>query len=291
VSDGDHPTTLVTSRPAPQSFRLEIERGIATLTLDRPERLNALTFDAFRELRDVFRSLGQEPVGPAARERAGEGELVRAVIMTGTGAGFCSGGDIDEVIGRLTSMGGAELLAFARLAGEVVLAVRRLHKPVIAAVNGVAVGAGAALALAADIRIASALARFGFSFSRVGLSGAEMGCTWLLPRIVGLGRASEILLTGDIIDAFTAERYGLVSKVVPAENLLRTATEMAIKLAAGPTFAHGMTKEMLDREAHLDLEAALAAEAQAQQICVQSHDFREAYRALTRKRRPRFQGR
>jgi len=169
--------------------------------------------------------------------------------------------------------------------------MRRLRKPIIAAVNGVAVGAGAALALASDLRIASDLARFGFIFPRMGLSGAEMGTTWLLPRIVGLGRASELLLTGDVIDVYAAERYGLVNRVVPGEQLLEAARELALKLISGPTFAHGMTKEMLEREGQMDLESALAAEAQAQQICSQSIDFREAYRALVRQRRPRFQGR
>jgi enoyl-CoA hydratase/carnithine racemase len=275
---------------------MEVARGVATITLDRPEKLNALTFETYRELRDTFRALQGEPPIPAGaggdgEAHAGLGDSVRAVILTGAGAGFCSGGDIQEIIGRLTRTTGADLLTLAHLTGETVLAMRRLRKPIVAAVNGVAVGAGAALALGADIRLASDLARFGFSFPRVGLSGAEMGCTWLLPRIVGLGRATELLLTGDIIDVQTAERFGLVSRVLPAAELLPAAIELASRLAAGPTFAYGMTKEMLEREAQMDLGAALDAEAQAQQLCVQSHDFREAYRALARRRRPRFQGR
>jgi len=274
---------------APKALRIEISEGIATLTLDRAETLNALTMDTFRELRDLFRSFQDDPFG--GRPEGNAAQLVKAVVITGAGAGFCSGTDIDDLIGQVTRMGNADILAFVRLCGELILAMRRLRKPVIAAVNGVAVGAGAALAVASDIRIASDLARFGFIFPRMGLSGAEMGSTWLLPRIVGLGRASELLLTGDIIDVYAAERYGLVNRVVPAEQLLPAARELAQRLISGPTFAHGMTKEMLEREAQLDLESALAAEAQAQQICAQSVDFREAYRALVRQRRPRFTGR
>jgi len=274
---------------SPRALRIEISEGIATLTLDRTDTLNALTLEAFRELRDLFRSFQDDPFGDHPEGHAAQ--AVRAVIITGAGAGFCSGSDIDELIGQVTRMGNADILAFVRLCGELIMAMRRLRKPIIAAVNGVAVGAGAALALASDIRIASDLARFGFIFPRMGLSGAEMGCTWLLPRIVGLGRASELLLTGDIIDVYAAERYGLVNKVVPAEQLLPAARELGSRLIAGPLFAHGMTKEMLEREAQLDLDSALAAEAQAQQICAQSVDFREAYRALVRQRRPRFTGR
>jgi enoyl-CoA hydratase/carnithine racemase len=273
----------------PRTFKLDVSDGIATVTLDRADTLNALTLETYRELRDTFQALQDDPLTPGPR--ADFVSTVRAVILTGSGAGFCSGADIDELISQLTRMGTADILAFARLCGETVLAMRRLRKPVIAAINGVAVGAGAALALAADIRVASDLARFGFIFPRMGLSGAEMGTTWLLPRIVGLGRASELLLTGDIIDVYAAERAGLVNRVVPVEQLIPTARELAGRLASGPTFAHGMTKEMLERESNMDLSSALAAESQAQQICTQSLDFREAYRAIVRQRRPRFQGR
>jgi enoyl-CoA hydratase/carnithine racemase len=272
-----------------RAFRFELADGVATVTLDHPETLNALTLDAYRELRDLFQSLQDDPLASGSAKEGGG--AVRAVVLTGAGAGFCAGADIDQLISQLTRMGTADILAFARLCGETVLAMRRLRKPIIAAVNGVAVGAGAALAIAADIRVASDLARFGFIFPRMGLSGAEMGTTWLLPRIVGLGRATELLLTGDIIDVYAAERQGLVNRVVPGEQLMTVARELAVRLATGPTFAHGMTKEMLEREAHMDLASALAAEAQAQLICTQSLDFREAYRAIVRKRRPRFQGR
>lgn len=222
-------TTIAT----PPVLRIEISSGIATLTLDRADTLNALTMNTFRELRDVFRSFQDDPFGRSPESQSAT--TVRAVILTGAGAGFCSGADIDELIGQVTRMGNADILAFVRLCGELILAMRRLRKPIIAAVNGVAVGAGAALALAADIRIASDLARFGFIFPRMGLSGAEMGSTWLLPRIVGLGRASELLLTGDIIDVYAAERYGLVNRVVPGEQLMATARELAERLIAGST--------------------------------------------------------
>ncbi|MES1205307.1 MAG: enoyl-CoA hydratase family protein [Pseudomonadota bacterium] len=273
----------------PRTFTLEVSDGVATVTLDRADTLNALTLDTYRELRDVFQALQDDRLAPGAAPEAGG--AVRAVIVTGAGAGFCSGADIDDLIAQLTKMSTADILAFTRLCGETVLAMRRLRKPIIAAINGVAVGAGAALAIAADIRIASDLARFGFIFPRMGLSAAEMGTTWLLPRIIGLGRATELLLTGDIIDVYAAERQGLVSRVVPGEQLMPAARELAARLATGPTFAYGMTKEMLEREANMDLASALAAEAQAQQICTQSLDFREAYRAIVRQRRPRFQGR
>jgi len=280
---------LIAGVPRPRSFDFEFADGVATLTLNRVDSLNALTLETYRELRDTFRALQAESILPAESES--ESESVRAVVLTGAGAGFCSGADIDELFGQVTRMGNAQILSYARLCGETVLAMRRLRKPIIAAINGVAVGAGAALAIASDIRIASDLARIGFIFSRMGLSGAEMGTTWLLPRLVGAGRASELLLTADIIDVYAAEKYGLVNRVVPSEQLLPTAMDMARRLAAGPTFAHGITKEMLERESSMNLEAALAAEAHAQQICCQSVDFREAYRALTRQRRPRFQGR
>ena len=235
----------------PRSLRVEISEGIATLTLDRPDSLNAMTMETFRDLRDTFRSLQDDPFG--APSGGTPADAVRAVILTGAGSGFCSGADIDDLLGKVTRMGNADTLAFIHLGSEMILAMRRLRKPIIAAVNGVAVGAGAALALASDIRIASDLARFGFIFARMGLSAAEMGVTWLLPRIVGSGRASELLLGGDIIDVYTAERYGLVNKVVPSEQLLQTARDFALKLVKGPTFAHGITKEMLERESQMDL--------------------------------------
>jgi enoyl-CoA hydratase/carnithine racemase len=252
--------------------------GVAVLTLNRPARLNALTFDVYRELHETFRALQDLPD-------------VRALVITGAGDGFCSGGDISEVVAQLTRMPSVDLLRFTRLTGQTVLAMRQLRTPIIAAVNGAAVGAGAVLALGADIRLASENARFGFVFPRLGLSGADMGASWLLPRIIGAGRAAELLLTGEIIDAYTADKIGLINRVLAQEELLTAAEALAAQLATGPSLAHAMTKEMLNREAHMDLASAIEAEAQAQQICLQSRDFREAYQAGARRRPPKFEGR
>ena len=252
--------------------------GVATLTLNRPARLNALTFDVYRELLGTFRALQ-------------DASDVRALIITGAGRGFCSGGDINEVVASLTRMPAADLLRFTRMTGQTVLAMRQLRLPIVAAINGAAVGAGAVIALGADIRLASENARFGFVFPKLGLSGADMGAAWLLPRVIGAGRAAELLMTGDIIDAYTADRYGLVNRVVADEQLMDAADALATQLAAGPPLATGMTKEMLNREANMDLASAIEAEAQAQQICLQSRDFREAYQAVARGRLPKFEGR
>jgi enoyl-CoA hydratase/carnithine racemase len=263
----------------PTTFLLQQRAGgVAVLTLNRPARLNALTFDVYRELHETFRALQDLPD-------------VRALVLTGAGEGFCSGGDLNDVVAQLARMPSVDLLRFTRLTGQTVLAMRQLRTPIVAAVNGAAVGAGAVLALGADIRLASENARIGFVFPRLGLCGADMGASWLLPRIIGAGRAAELLLTGEIIDAYTADKIGLFNRVVPAEQLLREAEALAAQLAAGPTMAHGLTKEMLGREAHMDLPAAIEAEAQAQQICLQSRDFREAYQAAARRRPPKFEGR
>jgi len=239
--------------------------GVATLTFNRPATLNALTFTGYRALRDTLRALAHE-------------RDVRAVVLAGAGAGFCSGGDRREIVAALLDMTPDELLAFTRLTGDAVLAMRELDKPVVAAVGGAAVGAGAVLALAADLRVCSERARFGFVFSRLGLSGADMGAAWLLPRVVGLARASELLLLGDVVDAATAERFGLVSALVPHDALAARAHALAARLAAGPAEAHAVTKRMLEREAHLDLRAAIEAEAQAQAALMQGEAFRAAAR-------------
>ncbi|HEY2899567.1 MAG TPA: enoyl-CoA hydratase family protein [Polyangia bacterium] len=252
--------------------------GVAVLTLNRPARLNALTFDVYRELHETFRALQDLPD-------------VRALVITGAGKGFCSGGDINEVVEKLTRMPSVDLLRFTRLTGQVVLAMRQLRTPIVAAINGAAVGGGAVIALGADIRLASENARIGFVFPRLGLCGADMGASWLLPRIIGAGRAAELLLTGEVLDAYAADKIGLVNRVVPDERLQAEAEALAVQLAAGPSLAHGMTKEMLNREAHMDLASAIEAEAQAQQICLQSRDFREAYQAVARRRPPKFEGR
>ncbi len=258
-------------------MNFEVVDQVGTLTLDRPERLNALTFAIYEELRDFF----------VALERRDD---VRAVVITGAGRAFCSGGDVEDIIGELFARDMKGLLAFTRTTGELIKNIRRLRKPVIAAVNGTAVGAGAVIALACDMRLASEKAKFGFIFPQVGLCGADMGAASLLPRVVGLGHASELLFTGDIVDAQHALRIGLVNRVVAPEALAGEAAALARKLAKGPAFAHAMTKQMIESEATMGLEAAIEAEAQAQAICMQHPDFREAYEAWRAKRERRFEG-
>jgi enoyl-CoA hydratase/carnithine racemase len=216
---------------------------------------------------------------------------VRAVVLTGAGRGFCSGGDVEGIIGELVKRDAHELLAFTRLTGEVVRRLRALPQPVVAALPGIAAGAGAVLALASDFRVVADRAKFAFLFVKVGLAGADMGAAFLLPRVVGLGRATELLMLGETIDAATAERWGLVHRVVPADDLAKESRALAERLAAGPSFALAMTKQMIDRELSMDLGGAIEADAQAQQICMQTHDFREAYQAFVAKRPPSFEGR
>ena len=239
--------------------------GVATVTFNRPATLNALTFESYRTLRDTFRAF----------ERDGR---VRSVLLTGAGEGFCSGGDRQKIVPALADMSPEELLAFARLTGDSVLAMRELGKPIVAAVNGAAVGAGAVLALAADFRVVSDRARFGFVFSKLGLSGADMGAAWLLSRTVGQARATELLMLGTVIDADVANRFGLVSYLVPHAELATTARVLAEKLAAGPTEALGVTKRMLNRQLGVDLRDAIEAEAQTQAACMRSEAFRVAAR-------------
>ena len=260
----------------PETFRFDLEDGVGLVTLDRPDRLNALTFAIYAELRDFLAHLDTR-------------RDVRAVVITGSGRAFCSGGDVEDIIGELFGRDMRGLLEFTRMTGALIRNIRALRRPVIAAVNGVAVGAGAVIALACDIRIASEKARFGFVFPQVGLCGADMGSAYLLPRVVGMGHASELLFTGDIIDAARAERIGLANRVVPVDQVVGEALAMARKLAAGPAFAHTMTKQMIEAEAGLDLAAAIEAEAQAQAICMQHPDFREAFDAWTEKRPPKFE--
>jgi enoyl-CoA hydratase/carnithine racemase len=239
--------------------------GVATVTFNRPETLNALTFEGYAAFRDTFRAFETD-----AR--------VRAVVLTGAGKGFCSGGDRHKIVPALAAMTAGELLAFARLTGDSVLAMRELGKPIVAAVNGVAVGAGAVLALAADFRVVSESARFGFVFSKLGLSGADMGATWLLSRTVGQARATELLMLGDIIDAAVANRFGLVSTLVPHAEVAMAARGLAARLAAGPTAALGITKRMLNRQLHTDMAEAIEAEARTQAACMQTDEFRAAVR-------------
>ena len=261
----------------PNSFLFETNAsGVATITLNRPERLNALTFEVYRELTDTFAALRNEPE-------------VRAVVITGAGRAFCSGGDVHDIIGELFKREMEGLLEFTRMTCELVANIRALHKPVIASLNGTTAGAGACIALASDIRIAAEEAKIAFLFVKVGLSGADMGAAYLLPRVVGLAKATELLYTGDFISAAEAERIGLYNRVVPGSQLKATTQELAARLAQGPAFALAKTKELLDREAHMNLEAALECEAQAQAICMQHPDYREAYEAFVAKRAAKFE--
>ncbi len=249
--------------------------AIVTLTLDRPDRLNALTFQAYAELTETFRALDPD-------------EGVRAVILTGEGRAFCSGGDVDAIIGPLQGRDFRGLLEFTRSTGALILAIRRCRKPVVCALNGLASGAGAVIAAACDFRIASETAKIAFLFSKVGLTGADMGAAWLLQRIVGMGKATELLMLGEFVDAKEAERIGLYHRVVPQERVLEEARAWAERLAQGPSFALGITKELLTREAAMDLASALEAESQAQALCMQQPDFREFYESFKAKRAPRF---
>jgi enoyl-CoA hydratase/carnithine racemase len=259
-------------------FLFETRDAIATITFNRPQVLNALTFAVYAQLRDLFETLRYD-------------DSVRVVVLTGTGDGFCSGGDVEEIIGVLLERDLKGHIEFTRMTGAVVQHMRLLDKPILAALNGTTAGAGAVLALAADLRIASDRARFAFLFTRVGLTGADMGAGYLLPRIVGLGRASELLLLGDTIDSATAERYGLVNRVVPHAELLSSAYDWARRLANGPALATSMTKRMLHNELSMDLVSAIEAEAQAQALLLMGEDHRRFYEAFKAKQRPSFTGR
>ena len=261
----------------PTSFLYEKdEHGIATITLNRPERLNALTFEVYRELTDTFAELRDE-------------SDVRVVVLTGAGRAFCSGGDVHDIIGELFSRNMEGLLEFTRMTCELIQNIRSLPKPVIASLNGTTAGAGACIALASDIRIASEEAKIAFLFVKVGLAGTDMAASYLLPRVVGLAKATEMLFTGDFVSAAEAERIGLYNRVVPAGELSTATREFAERLARGPAFALGKTKEMLNREFDMNLQTALESEAQAQAICMQHPDYREAYEAFVAKREAKFQ--
>ena len=264
-----------TTPPRPFLLHADPDTSVARITLNRPDRLNALTFEVYDELRHTFRELDRDP-------------SVRAVVITGAGRGFCSGGDVEDIIGALFARDHEGLLEFTRMTCDLVLAIRQCRKPVVAALNGTVAGAGAVIASACDLRIASESAKIAFLFTRVGLSGADMGAAWMLPRIVGLGRASELLMTGAFIDAAEARRIGLYNRVVPGDTVVHAANDLAQKLAAGPSFALAVTKDSLNQEAHMGLETALETEARAQAVCMLNNNFREAYEARTEKRRPRF---
>ncbi len=262
---------------APKSFLYEhdTKSSVATITLNRPERLNALTFEVYAELRDTFRVLDTE-------------SGVRAIVITGEGRAFCTGGDVNDIIGPLFERDHDGLLEFTRMTCDLILAIRECRRPVIAALNGTTAGAGAVIASACDVRIASESAKIAFLFTKVGLCGADMGIAWLLPRIIGFGRATELLMTGDFTDAETALRIGLYNRVVPVDEVLGEARKLAEKLARGPSYALGVTKQSLNQEASLDLASALQAEAEAQADCMENPNFREAYEAFTAKREAEF---
>lgn len=261
----------------PKSFLYDFDpdTAVATITLDRPDRLNALTFEIYAELRDTFRALGHEPG-------------VRAVLLTGKGRAFCSGGDVHDIIGALFGRDLEGLLDFTRLTCDLILSIRQCRRPVVAALNGTVAGAGAVMAAASDIRVAAESAKIGFVFTKVGLSGADMGAAWLLPRIVGMGHATELLMTGDFIDAQEAHRIGLYNHVVPDDQVVSRARELAVQLARGPSFALEITKDALNREAAMDLVTAFENEAQIQAVCMQNPNFREAFEAFRDKREKRF---
>lgn len=260
------------------NFGFEVENGVATVTFDRPERLNALTFEVYADLRDLLGELEHR-------------DDVKVLVITGTGKGFCSGGDVHEIIGALLEMDTKGLLEFTRMTGSVVEGLRRLPVPVIASVNGIAAGAGAVIALAADLRVMARSASFQFLFTKVGLAGADMGSAYLLPRVVGLGRASELLLLGEEVPADEAVSMGLAARVVPDDDLAAETGQLARRLADGPSMAYGATKILLGRELDMDLGSSIELEAFTQALLMTTEDHAEFYRAFTGKRPPEWTGR
>ena len=268
------------SRPADyraEHFLWRVESQIGYVTLNRPERKNPLTFESYAELRDLFRALV-------------DADDVRVVVITGAGGNFCSGGDVHEIIGPLTKMTMPQLLRFTRMTGDLVKAMRACPQPVIAAVDGICAGAGAIIAMASDLRYATPAAKTAFLFTRVGLAGCDMGACAILPRIIGQGHAAELLFTGRAMSADEGERWGFFSAIHAADALLPAAERAASAIAAGPSFAHAMTKTMLHQEWNMSIDQAIEAEAQAQAICMQTQDFRRAYEAFAGKQKPLFKG-
>jgi enoyl-CoA hydratase/carnithine racemase len=272
-----NPVTLPLADYKARHVRFAVEGKVATLTLDRPDKKNPLTFDSYAEIVDLFRA--------AAKDKG-----VKAIVVTGAGGNFCSGGDVFEIIEPLTKMGTTELLDFTRMTGEVVKAMRACPHPIVAAIDGVCAGAGAIIAMASDLRIGTAAAKVAFLFNRVGLAGCDMGACAILPRIVGQGRASELLFTGRSMGGEEAERWGFFNRLASSETVLAEATKLASDLASGPTFANAMTKRMLDMEWAMSIEAAVEAEAVAQALCMKTEDFTRAFRAFAAKQRPVFEG-
>ncbi len=261
-----------------EHFDLTVDEGVATVTFNRPERLNALTFDVYADLRDLLAELPNR-------------DDVAVLVLRGQGRGFCSGGDVHEIIGRLLEMDTRGLLEFTRMTGSVLERMRQVPLPIIASINGVAAGAGAVLALGADLRVVARSARFAFLFTRVGLSGADMGIAYLLPRLIGLARATELLLLGDEIDAERAHAWGLVTELVDDDELDQRTTALARRLADGPTLAYGATKTLLTREQDMSLSSAVETEAIVQALLMTTHDHGEFYEAFSEKRDPRWEGR
>jgi enoyl-CoA hydratase/carnithine racemase len=262
---------------SPKTFLYELDAatGVATITLNRPERYNALTFEVYDELKAVFEALDTEPG-------------VRVILLTGSGKAFCSGGDVEDIIGALFGRNFQGLLDFTRRTGALILAMLRCRRPIVGALNGLVAGAGAVMASACDLRLAADDAKIAFLFTKVGLSGADMGATWLLPRLIGHGRAAELLMTGDFLEAQKALEWGLYNRVVKKDELPALAREWAEKLARGPSFGLEVTKKMLLREASMDFESALQAEVEIQAACMEDHNFRESYDAWVEKRKPVF---
>jgi enoyl-CoA hydratase/carnithine racemase len=258
-------------------FGYSVSGKVATITLNRPERKNPLTFDSYGELRDLFREMVYATD-------------VKAVVFAGEGGNFCSGGDVHEIIGPLVKMEMPELLEFTRMTGDLVKAMRACPQPIVAAIDGVCTGAGAMIACASDLRFATARSKLAFLFVRVGLAGADMGACTLLPRLIGLSRAADLLYTGRVVNGEEAERMGFHNRLVTPESLLDEATAMAQSLADGPTFGHAMTKTMLWQEWNSGLGECIEAEAQAQAICMQTQDFERAYHAFAAKGKPVFEG-
>jgi len=258
-------------------LRLAVDRKVATITLDRPDKKNPLTFESYAELADIFRAMTKD-------------KGVKAIVVTGAGGNFSSGGDVFEIIGPLVEMDTAGLLDFTRMTGEVVKAMRACPQPIVAAIDGVCAGAGAIIAMASDIRIGTPNAKVAFLFNRVGLAGCDMGACAMLPRIVGQGRAAELLYTGRVLGGEEAERWGFFNRLATSETVVSQAQAVAGELAAGPAFANAMTKRMLEMEWAMSVEAAIEAEAVAQALCMETEDFSRAYRAFAAKQKPVFEG-
>ena len=270
-------TLLPVSSFKPQHFLLSVDGKVATITLNRPDRKNPLTFESYRELADLFYALQKD-------------EEVKTVVVTGAGGNFCSGGDVFEIIGPLVEMDTRDLLKFTKMTGELVKMMRACPQPIIAAVDGICAGAGAIIAMASDLRIGTAGAKVAFLFSRVGLAGCDMGACAILPRLIGHGRAAELLYTGRIMRGDEALQCGFFNRLVESGQLLPDALALAHELADGPTFAHAMTKRMLDMEWAMSIETAIEAEAVAQAFCMQTEDFSRAFHAFAAKQKPVFQG-